>query len=512
MSREKLNSRRFANSTTRPSTSVSSFLAKRVEEKLDTYRNDAEAREELEARIARFKRRPDTAPPAAINYLKTNVAHVSVPISQQEWPVSDRRPTSASCPGVGGSPTAREDYLKHSARRHSAASVRHEMVREKRDAELRLRYERKVASANRAMLIRGRSAVERQLALEREQSMQRCNAWHTIVALCCRLEAMKELLITNRHRRAIYLREKEAAVKIATWFKAKLIERRRFQLIESCRRFHQFSTAAVQQNKKRIRKKCALRILDFIQKEINTTQMMSAIQKLLRYTVLIQRCWRSLVVSRQAQVELLNLQLAKFEGHLLTYNRKKASGNTASVFVAGARRACPLHEDLKAELMRVTGAVRRTESPPTYSTHCTSRQRRVKMDDEEDDMTPQQMLFLNTLTVRLPKSIKDQVVAERLAEEIRRFYHKWDRYTAEKKVYVQQKPIDDARMNLLRSAGIETDPQVIEPNRPKLRVLQSVSGLSYMMEQGLRTLINTNPQVTRNRRASRTNMKLPLRR
>lgn len=236
---------------------------------------------------------------------------------------------------------------------------------------------------------------------------------------------MREILMENRQKRAIFLREKEAAVKIATWFKAKLLERRHLFLIISCRQFQKFSTEAMQQYKKRIRFKCALRILDFMQKEVNTTRMMSAVNKLLRYTILIQRykvhlivpffkarlcarCWRSLVASREAQTALLGLQLTKFEGHLLTYNRKKATGNNANVFVATARKTCPLHEDLKMTLMRVTGRVRETELF-SFSTTGIARLKRVKMEDEEDEMTPQQMLFLNTLTVRLPKPIKDQV-------------------------------------------------------------------------------------------------------
>lgn len=81
-------------------------------------------------------------------------------------------------------------------------------------------------------------------------------------------------------------------------------------------------------------------------------------------------------------------------------------------------------------------------------------------------------------------------------EEIRRFYHKWDRYVAEKKVYINQKPIDDARLNLLRSAGIDAKPQVIEPVRPKLRILQTVEGLSAMMESGLRMLVKSAPENT----------------
>lgn len=214
---------------------------------------------------------------------------------------------------------------------------------------------------------------------------------------------MRELLIENQQRRALHLRRKNAAVKIATWYKSVLVERRHRYLIESCQRFKNFSTAAISRLKQRARRRCAARMLDFMQREVSNNKIATAVFKLRRYTVVIQRCWRNRVAAREAQITLLTLQLTKFEGRLLAYNRRKAMGNNANVFAATVRKTVPLHEELKMTLAQSTNLT----VSGTSVVH--SRTRRVKMDDEEDTMTPQQMLFLNTLTVRLPKSIKDQV-------------------------------------------------------------------------------------------------------
>lgn len=109
--------------------------------------------------------------------------------------------------------------------------------------------------------------------------------------------------------------------------------------------------------------------------------------------------------------------MTKFEFNLLAYNRKKASGNNANVFVATARKTRPLHEDLKLTLMRTSGAATRGEISGVASSTITP-QRRVKMDDDEDSITPEQLLFLSTLTVRLPKPIKDQVLLHTISEQI----------------------------------------------------------------------------------------------
>lgn len=81
------------------------------------------------------------------------------------------------------------------------------------------------------------------------------------------------------------------------------------------------------------------------------------------------------------------------------------------------------------------------------------------------------------------------MIQEQLKEEIRRFNHRWDRYVAERRVYLTQKPIDEARQALLRSAGIVSESEIQAPKRPTLRVIQSSSRLALMTERGLRLLI-----------------------
>ena len=311
---------------------------------------------------------------------------------------------------------------------------------------------------------------------------------------------MRENLVENRQKRALHLRRKEAAVRIASWYKEILTTRRYRYLIDSCRRFKTISTAAFERSRIRARRTCARRILDFMMRETNACQMTIAVQKLRQYTVTIQRCWRSHVATRQAEFTLLMLQLNRFETRLLRYNKRKSVGNRASIFAASVRKTIPLHEEMKTTLSRPLVALRGTEERSGLE----YRHRRVKIEDDEGEMTPQQMLFLNTLTVRLPQAIKDrvmrdsrptrsefvsQVVSDRLREEMQRFYHKWDNYIADWKIYWAQKPIDDARIRLLASAGILAETRVLEPRRPNLRVLQSTSILASMLEKGLRHLI-----------------------
>lgn len=77
-----------------------------------------------------------------------------------------------------------------------------------------------------------------------------------------------------------------------------------------------------------------------------------------------------------------------------------------------------------------------------------------------------------------------------MEEEIRKFKHKWDQYMGEKRVYMTQKPIDEARMKLLKHAGILAEPQVKEPMRPRLHAIQSINGLSTMIERGIQLLLS----------------------
>ena len=231
-----------------------------------------------------------------------------------------------------------------------------------------------------------------------------------MLALCTRLEAMRENLVENRQKRALQLRRKEAAVRIASWYKEILTTRRYRYLVDSCRRFKAISTAAFERSRIRVRRKCARRVLDFMAREVNACQMTVAVQKLRQCTVTIQRCWRSHVAARQAEFTLLMLQLNLFETRLLRYNKRKATGNRTSVFAASARQTIPLHEEMKTALSRPLGWPRATRGKDSFE----HRQRRVKMEDDEDEITPQQMLFLNTLTVRLPQAIKDRVMHARL--------------------------------------------------------------------------------------------------
>jgi len=67
----------------------------------------------------------------------------------------------------------------------------------------------------------------------------------------------------------------------------------------------------------------------------------------------------------------------------------------------------------------------------------------------------------------------------------------------ERKIFAKQKPIDDARLSLLRSAVIGADSNLEPPRRHCLRVLQSRRNLASMLEKRLRHLVQINMKLKR---------------
>lgn len=236
---------------------------------------------------------------------------------------------------------------------------------------------------------------------EAQKTVFRRETWGVLIALCKRLEAMRECVLENVNLRLWHARRKTAAVKIAIWYKGCLQQRRYRGLLEACQRMHIFSIQAMTAARKRVRRRCALRILAFMKCEAEKNLVAASVEKLRFAVVCTQRAWRTRIGVRDAQVVLLMLQLTKFETALIQFNRRKATANNADVASAVARRRTALHEEMRETLLH-------SVTPQTMSP---SRPRKVKMDDEDETMTPQQLLFLNTLTLRLPKAVKEQANA-----------------------------------------------------------------------------------------------------
>lgn len=113
--------------------------------------------------------------------------------------------------------------------------------------------------------------------------------WLTMVALCYRVEAMRGILQKNQMIRSAFDRQKVAAFKIGSWYKAILIERRRQQLLETCIKLRKFVRPAIVFNRERARKACAARIFHFIKQLRDSNQVSLAVKRFKHMVITIQR-------------------------------------------------------------------------------------------------------------------------------------------------------------------------------------------------------------------------------
>lgn len=117
----------------------------------------------------------------------------------------------------------------------------------------------------------------------------RKSQWLTLVALCYRVEAMRDILQKNQMVRAEFDRRKVAAVKIASWYKAILVERRRQQLLVTCIKLRKFVRPAIAVNRERARQACAARVLHFMKQLRDSNQVSLAVKRFKHMVVVIQR-------------------------------------------------------------------------------------------------------------------------------------------------------------------------------------------------------------------------------
>ncbi|GMH35506.1 hypothetical protein BSKO_03374 [Bryopsis sp. KO-2023] len=405
-----------------------------------------------------------------------------------EWEV--RRLQGAALGLIQLANVSRKEYVRHVSARAVLKNIHCRDVHQRRNDHEEFWLSRKVALANRAETRRLEEGERRKKEKENEEKVISERKWMVLTSLCYRMEFIRDQLRKNQMLRAEFTRRKGAAVRIATWFKAILVESRKKDLLNACIKLQKFTAPIMVEKKKRAREACAERLYNFLEQLKDSSQISLAVRRFKQLMVVIQRAWRGFCSVRAAQRLLLSKQFQRFETSLLKYNHKT---NKKQPRRSTKRKAAPLSRSMffhPADVVDPRPSGKKKVCPMNSlgafenSTNTKGAQLKVKPKDE-DKPDYERLLTLAALMMRIPKNIKAQVIDEQLVKETGHFHERLEQHHRDKRVYLTQKPIDEVRLKLLRDAGFKATPQVLPPKVPRLRVLQNVTGLQTMMQRAI---------------------------
>ncbi|PNH12178.1 hypothetical protein TSOC_000949, partial [Tetrabaena socialis] len=217
--------------------------------------------------------------------------------------VSTRRLRLAltSRPASGGSPTRRIEFVAVQAavradRAHHAIEVR------ERAAAIEAHRRRTIEQAADVRAAQRREEESRAAAMQAEEEMEdRQRQWTGIVGLCSKLSFLAEQIAEDRRVRSLRALRKEAAVKIATWYKSVLLRRRQRELVELIQRVRKLVRPYVAVQKQVIRQNCAMRLISFLQYAETSNMAVVGVRKLKTGVELLQNAWRNTLLVRKLQ-------------------------------------------------------------------------------------------------------------------------------------------------------------------------------------------------------------------
>ncbi|KXZ41481.1 hypothetical protein GPECTOR_442g326 [Gonium pectorale] len=130
------------------------------------------------------------------------------------------------------------------------------------------------------------------------------------------------LLHEDRRVRDLRALRKEAAIKIAAWYKKILIKRRQRELADFIARFRQVMLPHVMAQREAARQRAAERLLHFMRFAAGANMAVVGVRKLKAGVELLQSAWRTSLLVRGVQLQSLCNQVARLERELVAANRR----------------------------------------------------------------------------------------------------------------------------------------------------------------------------------------------
>ncbi|GFR44803.1 hypothetical protein Agub_g6138, partial [Astrephomene gubernaculifera] len=228
----------------------------------------------------------------------------------------------SSRPASGGSPTRRMEFIAEHAVLRAERAQRAVEVRERAAA---LEAERRRGIARAAELRAAQRREEEARAAEARvlaELQERRRQWTGIVGLCSKLAFLAEQVVEDRRVRALRALRKEAAVKIATWYKGVLLRRRKQELLTLIGRLRGLLPPYMPGQLETLRQRCALRIVSFLQYAASSNMAVVGVRKLKAGIATIQTAWRNALLVRKLQRSALYNQLTRVEREIVGNNKR----------------------------------------------------------------------------------------------------------------------------------------------------------------------------------------------
>ncbi|GLC38434.1 hypothetical protein PLESTB_001578300 [Pleodorina starrii] len=225
-------------------------------------------------------------------------------------------------PASGGSPTKRMDFIaEHAARRVERAIYAAE-VRERAAALDAERRRHIVALSEQRAAARREEEAKQVAARALAEKQERQRQWTAIVGLCSKLSFVAERIMDDRRVRKLRALRKKAAVKIATWYKGILLRRRQVELVSLIQRLRHLFVPYLAAQKVLVRQRCANRIVSFLEYTSTANMAVVGVRRLKAEVDVLQSSWRSALLVRYMQRQILYNQLTRLEREIVGANKR----------------------------------------------------------------------------------------------------------------------------------------------------------------------------------------------
>eukprot|EP00198_Chlamydomonas_reinhardtii_P012777 XP_001702114.1 predicted protein [Chlamydomonas reinhardtii] len=445
----------------------------------------------------------------------------------------------SSRPASGGSPTRRREFIAEHATIRAERAAHAAEVRERAWA-LEEHRRRTIAMAAEVRAQQRREEEARQAEAKAAAELQeRQRGWTAIVGLCSKLAFIAEQVQEDRRVRSLRALRKEAAVRIATWYKGILLRRRQRELVELVQRLRRLVMPYVATQKVALRQRCAMRLVDFMQYAESSNMAVVGVRRLKHGVELLQTSWRNALLVRNLQRAALYNQLTRVEREIVTANKRnernlqlhmmrlgksvnimdpdsalmpagygsmhsRTGGGLAGASAAQSMRSMMLASDSmrsgaagaagfgggwgdwqsNAGASQKSMAVGGMPGSPSGLERGGSRSRLPgrgalhEPGDEEDEA-------LSRHAEMVGREARE-AVAERFLLAARKEHRKLlEKYSADKAVYLARRPIEEMRQKMLRDAGLHVEPEVRPPVMPRMRLVYPRAILRDLLKEAI---------------------------
>ncbi|KAG2484731.1 hypothetical protein HYH03_016478 [Edaphochlamys debaryana] len=436
-------------------------------------------------------------------------------------------------PASGGSPTRRLDFIaEHVTLREQRAQ--HAM--EVRERAAFIEAERRAAIANAAALrAQQRKEEEERAAAERAAAelAARQMQWTAVVGLCSKLHFLAEQVAEDRRVRSLRAMRKEAAVRIATWYKHILLRRRQIELVELMQRLKRLVKPYVARSRVVVRQVAAERIVHFLRYAESSNMAVVGVRKLKSGVEVLQTAWRNALLVRNLQQTALYNQITRLEKEVVINNKKNhrnvqlqmmRMGNTYDIMIPDAtgygtpgyaggygygggygtsfrHRPSPsagisMRSGGFAAAAALAGDSSRSLALSLYNEQsyasgghtykrgrsARERERLLPPPDPEEDHDEVLKAHMDIM----PREMRERVVDSFLLEARKAHRKLLEKYSADKALYQARRPLEEMRLKMLRDAGFtKAQPELQPPEMPHMRIVYPRADLRELLKKAM---------------------------